>query len=58
MGDNNTEKNILDIITKMIRDKSAQGQITTIIEIKDKDFDLTDNEFEDKIEMLKTDDTY
>lgn len=58
MGDNNTEKNILDIITKLIRDKSAQGQITNLIEIKEKDFDLTDKEFEDKIEILKTDDKY
>lgn len=58
MGDNNTGKNILGIITKLVRDKSARGEITTLDEIKDKEFDLTDQEFENKLEILKTDDKY
>lgn len=58
MGDNNPEKNILDIITKLVRNKSAQAQITTIDEIKEKDFDLTEEDFENKIEILKTDENY
>ncbi|MDZ7671906.1 MAG: hypothetical protein U5K53_03575 [Halanaerobiales bacterium] len=58
MGNNNIEKNILDIITKLVRDRSAQAQITTLDEIKEKVSNLTDEEFEDKIEILKTDDKY
>ena len=57
MGDN-TENNILGTITKIVRQKSAQGKITTLNELLEKDFNLTDREFEDKIEILKTDDKY
>lgn len=58
MSEEKSEKAILNKITNYIRNKSSQGNIVEITELKEMDLELSEEEIDEKIEILKSDNQF
>ena len=58
MSEEQTEKEVLNKISKHIRNKSSQGNIVEISELKAMDLELSEEEIDEKVEILKSDDQF
>ena len=58
MSEEQTEEEVLNKISKHIRNKSSQGNIVEISELKAMDLELSEEEIEEKVEILKSDDQF
>ena len=58
MSEEQTEEEVLNKISKHIRNKSSQGNIVEISELKAMDLELSEEEIDEKVEILKSDDQF
>ncbi|MCF8000645.1 MAG: hypothetical protein K9K76_02125 [Halanaerobiales bacterium] len=58
MSEEQTEKEVLNKISKYIRTNSSQGNIVERNELKEIDLELSDEEIDKKIEILKSDNQF
>lgn len=58
MGEEQKEEVVLNRISNYIRKKSSQGNIVEISELKEMDLELTDEEIDNKVEILKSDNQF